>query len=118
MNIFIKFLLIISLVFQSALINAQTGKPLFTASIGVQAYTFRRSISNDVAKVLDTLKMMGFTELEGGNGSLSPEEFKKLCNDRGITLPSMGVGYEQLVKSPDSMDESSRIIEQIPQSIS
>src|SRR4029079_3216089 len=103
MKILLKFLLIISIVFQSVLINAQTGKPLFTAPIGVQAYTFRRSMPNDVAKVLDTMKMMGFTELEGGNGRLSVEEFKKLCNDRGIKIPSMGVGYEQLVSAPDSI---------------
>lgn len=103
MKIIIKFLLITTLLFQTALINAQTGRPLFTAPLGVQAYTFRRSMPNDVAKVLDTLKMMGFTELEGGNGRLSPEEFKKLCNDRGISIPSMGIGYEQLVAAPDSI---------------
>jgi hypothetical protein len=41
---------------------------LFTAPIGLQTYTFRRSIGKDPAKVLDTIKMMGITEIEGGGG--------------------------------------------------
>jgi sugar phosphate isomerase/epimerase len=78
-------------------------KPLYTASFGVQTYTFRRSIGNDPAKVLDTIKMLGFTEVEGGGGRISSEDFKKLCDERGISIPSTGAGYDQLVKSPDSV---------------
>jgi sugar phosphate isomerase/epimerase len=78
-------------------------KALYTAPFGVQAYTFRKSFPIDVAKTLDTIKMMGFTEIEGGGGRISPEEFKKLCDERGISIPSTGAGYEQLVKNPDSV---------------
>jgi len=78
-------------------------KPLYTAPFGVQTYTFRRSIGNDPAKVLDTIKMLGFTEVEGGGGRISSEDFKKLCDERGISIPSTGAGYDQLVKSPDSV---------------
>ena len=78
-------------------------KPLFTAPIGVQTYTFRRSIGADPSKVLDTIKIMGFTEIEGGGGRMSPEDFKKLCNEKGISIPSMGASYEQLLKIPDSI---------------
>jgi len=76
---------------------------LYTAPFGVQTYTFRRSIGNDPAKVLDTIKMLGFTEVEGGGGRISSEDFKKLCDERGISIPSTGAGYDQLVKSPDSV---------------
>jgi sugar phosphate isomerase/epimerase len=79
-------------------------KPLFTAPLGVQTYTFRRSIGADPAKVLDTIKMMGFTEIEGGGGRMAPAEFKKLCDERGISIPSTGAGYEQLVRSRESLD--------------
>ena len=66
-------------------------KPLYTAPIGLQTYTFRRSIGKDPAKVLDTIKMMGITEIEGGGGGgLTLQEFKKLCDDRGISIPSTG----------------------------
>src|SRR6476660_5089410 len=78
-------------------------KPLYTAPFGVQTYTFRRSIGNDPAKTLDTIKAMGFTEVEGGGGRIAPEDFKKLCDDRGISIPSTGADYNQLVRSPDSV---------------
>jgi sugar phosphate isomerase/epimerase len=99
----LKTLLIVSIFFPAINTNAQTGKPLFTAPLGVQTYTFRRSFPNDVAKTLDTIQMMGFTEIEGGSNRMTPEEFKKLCSDRGITIPSTGVGYEQLVRGPDTV---------------
>src|SRR6266496_5774452 len=76
-------------------------KPLYTAPLGVQTYTFRRSIGIDPAKTLDTIKMMGFTEVEGGGAN--PEQFKKLCDERGISIPSTGASYEKLVKAPDSV---------------
>ena len=85
-------------------------KPLYTAPLGVQAYTFRKSFPIDVAKTLDTIKMMGFTEIEGGPGRISPLEFKKLCNERGISIPSTGAGYEQLVKSPDSVAYKAKLL--------
>lgn len=83
-------------------VNAQ-GKPLYTAPFGVQAYTFRRSFPINVAATLDTIKMMGFTQIEGSGGRMAPEEFKKLCDERGISIPSTGAGYDQLVKQPDSV---------------
>ena len=78
-------------------------KPLYTAPFGVQTYTFRRSIGTDPAKVLDTIKMMGFTEIEGGSGRMHPQDFKKLCDERGISIPSTGAGYEQLINNIDSV---------------
>src|SRR5262245_11159438 len=73
------------------------GEPLYKAEFGVQAYTFRRSFPNDIAATLDTIKMMGFTEIEGSGGRITPEEFRKLCDERGIKIPSTGTGYDQLV---------------------
>lgn len=83
--------------------SAQAGKkPLYTAPFGVQAYTFRRSFPNGVAATLDTIKSMGFTEIEGGGGRMAPEEFRKLCDERGISIPSTGTGYEQLTTNIDT----------------
>ena len=78
-------------------------KNIYTAPFGVQTYTFRRSIGIDPAKVLDTIKTMGFTEIEGAAARMAPADFKKLCNERGITIPSTGASYEQLVRAPDSI---------------
>ena len=82
---------------------AQSGKPLYTAPLGVQAYSFRKSFPVDVAKTLDTIAMMGFTEIEGGGGRIPPEEFRRMCEERGISIPSTGAGFEELDKSPDSV---------------
>jgi len=76
---------------------------LYTAPLGVQAYTFRKSFPVDVAATLDTISLMGFTEIEGGGGRMPPEEFKKLCDAKGISIPSLGVSYEFLNKYPDSL---------------
>src|SRR5262245_52320302 len=78
-------------------------KPLYTAPFGMQTYTFRRSIGRDPEKVLDTIKMMGFTEIEGGSGRMHPADFKKLCDARGISIPSTGASYEDLNGKIDSV---------------
>ena len=78
-------------------------KPLYTAPFGVQTYTFRRSIGVDPAKVLDTIKSMGITEIEGGSGRMHPSDFKKLCDERGISIPSTGAGYNDLIDKLDSV---------------
>ena len=99
-----KILLIASLtagLFFSEIVSAQ--KSLYTFPFGVQTYTFRRSIGDDPAKVLDTIKMLGFTEVEGGGGRIAPGDFKKLCDERGISIPSTGADYGQLVSAPDSV---------------
>ena len=95
-------LVALTLICDNAIAQKNT-KALYTAPLGVQAYTFRKSFPIDVAKTLDTIKMMGFTEIEGGGGRITPQEFKKLCDERGISIPSTGAGYEQLVKNPDSV---------------
>ena len=104
MRTYITWAILIVLLLNTASVVAQANKkPLYTAAFGVQAYTFRKSFPIDVAKTLDTIKMMGFTEIEGSGGNVSPEEFKKMCNERGISIPSTGAGYDQLVNKTDSV---------------
>jgi sugar phosphate isomerase/epimerase len=89
---------------------AQTNKPLYTAALGVEAYTFRKSFPISVAKTLDTIKQMGFTEIESSSNGMAPEAFRKLCDERGISIPATGAGYEQLVKSPDSVAYTANLL--------
>ena len=84
-------------------VDAAAQKQLYTAPLGVQTYTFRRSMGTDPVKVLDTIKKLGFTEIEGGGGRMHPADFKKLCDERGISIPSTGAGYEDLVNKIDSV---------------
>jgi len=81
--------------------NAQNKKPLFTKPIGIQAYTYRASFPNNVTATLDTVKALGITEMEGPNPkNISPEEFKKLLDERGIKMPSIGLDYNLVTTNP------------------
>ncbi|MBL7818360.1 MAG: sugar phosphate isomerase/epimerase [Saprospiraceae bacterium] len=76
-------------------------KPLLKSAWGVQTYTFRNMFPKGILSTLDTIKALGFTEIEGGNPKgLSPEDFRKECDKRGISIPSTGGGYEELAKDP------------------
>ena len=83
-------------------VSAQ-GKPLYTFPLGVEAYTYRNSWPRGVAQTLDTIRMLGFTELEGIGGRMDPREFRKLCDERGISIPSIGADYNKLLRAPDSV---------------
>ncbi|MFI5163307.1 MAG: sugar phosphate isomerase/epimerase family protein [Sphingobacteriales bacterium] len=83
-------------------IYAQTSKPLFKHAIGVQAYTYRNSFPNNVAATLDTIKALGITEMEGPNPkNTTPEEFKKMLQERGIKMTSIGLDYGAITKDPE-----------------
>jgi len=89
---------------------AQKGKPLYTAAFGVQTYTFRKSFPKGIPETLDSIKRMGFTEIEGSGGKMPPEEFKKLCDARGLSIPSTGTGYEELVKDPQAVANNAKAL--------
>jgi sugar phosphate isomerase/epimerase len=85
-------------------------KGLYKAELGVQAYTFRRQFAKNVEATLDTVKMLGFTELEGGGArGVSHEDFKKMCDIRGISVPSIGSDFNQLAKDPMQYVKTAKI---------
>ena len=102
MNKLFTTVLLVSFLSTSGNIFAQSSKLLYTAPLGVEAYTFRKSFPINIAKTLDTIQMMGFTEMEGGSEGMDPAAFKKLCNDRGINITSYGTDFGNLIKAPDS----------------
>lgn len=100
-------LIVLTVDFDVAL--AQGGK-LYSFPFCVQAYTFRRSWPNGVEATLDTIKGMGITEIEGSGGNMPPAEFKKLCEARGISIPSTGTSYENLVKDPKAAADNANAL--------
>ncbi|CCG99419.1 Xylose isomerase domain protein TIM barrel [Fibrella aestuarina BUZ 2] len=87
------------------------GAPLYKAAFGVQAYTFRNAFPKGIIATLDTIKALGFTELEGGAPKgITAAEFKKACNERGISIPSTGGGYEQLVANPQEAANNAKAL--------
>ncbi|MFH6982787.1 sugar phosphate isomerase/epimerase family protein [Marinoscillum luteum] len=85
-------------------------EPLFTEPLGIAPFTFRRSFPNGTPETLDTIVSMGFTSIEGGGGDMDPYEYKKLCESKGLTIPSMGTGYNTLVEDPLSVIERAKIL--------
>ncbi len=91
---------------------AQKGTPLFPQAPGMEAYTYRESFKKDVAATLDSIKALGITELESGpnpNG-LTPEAFRKMLDERGLTVPSIGSGYDDIVKDPAEVARKAKVL--------
>lgn len=89
---------------------ALDGRVVAQDRMGIEAYTYRKSWPIDVAKTLDTIKLLGFTEMEGGGGRMPPEEFRKLCDERGISIVSIGADYKKLITHPDSIIMQAKIL--------
>lgn len=96
---------VVLLIQHEPVIAQESGEPLFTAELGIQTYSFRNIFpEKGVEATLDIIQEMGFTEIEGGPpGGMDPEEFRRLCEERGITIPSTGAGYQQLVDNPEAV---------------
>lgn len=104
-------LFICLLCFATVSFGQKKGTPLYKAAFGVQSYTFRNSFPKGVLATLDTIKALGFTELEGGAPrGMTPQEFRKACDERGIKIPATGGGYEQLVKDPQGAADNAKIL--------
>ena len=84
-------------------------QPLYTAEFGIQPYSFRHSFPHGVAETLDTIKDMGFTQIEGKWMDIDPMEYLQLCRERGLSIPSMAAGYERLVDSTEKVIEEATI---------
>ena len=110
-KLFLSLCLATSLLLNLTTGFAQKGKSLYTFPLGVQAYTYRNSFPKDVIATLDTIKALGITEIEGGAPKgMTPEEFKKLCNERGISIPSTGDGYESITKDPTNVIQKAKAL--------
>jgi sugar phosphate isomerase/epimerase len=91
--------IILGLLFAGILSFVAQAQKLYTYPIGAQAYTFRNHFPKDAIKTLDIIQGMGITELEAGAPKgMSPEEFRSQCEKRGISIPSTGVGFDELEK--------------------
>jgi sugar phosphate isomerase/epimerase len=95
----------------SDILAQKKGKPLYTDALGVQAYTYRAQFPKDVPGTLDIIQGLGITEIEGGAPKgYTPEHFKKMCNDRGISIPSTGASYEEMAKSPEEVAKRAKAL--------
>lgn len=106
--LFLSILMIQSSVFAQK--GKSKSKKIYNAPFGVQGWTFRKQFPADGAvSTLNLIQKMGITELESGAAKgTANEEFKKLCNDRGITIPSTGSSFEDLEKDPQKIIKNAK----------
>ena len=108
-TIILVSLLLIVLLSQATF--AQSGKPVYTNPIGLQAYTFRGSWPKGIEATLDTIKSLGVTEMEGGPiKGMSTEELRKQLDKRGIKMVSIGADYKALSESTEETIKNAKIL--------
>lgn len=89
----------------------KAGEPMFKVPLGIASYTFRNQWKNGVPQTLDIIQQMGFVEFEGGAPQgVSPEQFRKMCEERGISIPSTGTGFEQLESDPQTVADRAKAL--------
>lgn len=78
---------------------------------GMVSYTFRHSFQKDVAATLDTIKSMGFTNMEFSNlFGKSAAEIKAMLDERGMVCTSFGTSYENLVTKTDEVATNAKTL--------
>lgn len=112
-----KYLIYLMIVMSFLLVSCSTtspmvqkGEPIFVAPIGVQAYSFRNYFPKDAIGTLDRIQAMGIKEIEGGSGKIAPEDYKKLCDERGITIPSTGASFAELADDPMAIVKTAKVL--------
>ena len=91
--------------------QAQESSPLFQGEIGLQTYTFRNSFPQGVAATLDTIKSLGFVELEANPPKgVSHKEFRKMCDTRGLKIVATGADYGELTANPQQVVKNAKIL--------
>lgn len=89
-----KYFLTFIFLMNTVLISAQKSKVLFSKIPGMVSYTYRQSFAKDVAATLDTLKMLGITDIEFSNlFGRKATDIRALLDERGQKCSSFGVSY-------------------------
>ena len=88
---------------------AGTG-PSFKGPLGLQMYSLRFYSPTNLLGKLDKVHEYGLKTIEGGSPArgMSPQEFFKELDKRGIKLVSSGVDYARLKSNPDAVVEQSK----------
>lgn len=69
----------------------------FAGPLGLQLWSVREPMGDDVTGTLAHVRAMGFREVElAGTYGLSPATFRQMLGDAGLTPTAMHTGYERL----------------------
>jgi sugar phosphate isomerase/epimerase len=111
---FKQIFLIVVLFFSLSTLNhsfAQNGTSLFPQMPGVVSYTYRKFFEKDVPSTLDTIKKLGFTDIEFSSlFGKTPAELRALIDVRGIKCSSFGISYDDFVNNTDVVAQNAKIL--------
>lgn len=79
--------------------------------IGMVSFTYRNSLSKDMAKTLDTLKNQGITDMEFSSlFGKTAQEVRSLLDERGMKCTSFGVSMGDALNKTDQVGENAKIL--------
>ena len=100
----------LSTVVQGADKPAGTGDS-FKGPLGLQLYSLRDQIKNDVPGTMAKVKAFGFTEVElAGTYGKSPEEFNALLKANGLKAIAGHFGYDQFKDDPEAVAKEAKAL--------
>ncbi len=82
--------------------------------IGIQTYTLREALGEDVVGTFRMIKEVGYdyVELNGRNfAERSPAELKQILNDTGLPSPITHVDYDSLANNPGELGDIAAMLE-------
>jgi sugar phosphate isomerase/epimerase len=78
---------------------------------GVVSYTFRKSFEKGVPETLDSIKRMGFTNIEFSNlFGRTAKEIRQMLDERGMRCTSFGTGYDDLVNKTEQVAANAKTL--------
>ncbi|MDF5691478.1 sugar phosphate isomerase/epimerase family protein [Aquirufa aurantiipilula] len=79
--------------------------------IGMVSFTYRNSLSKDMAKTLDTLKNQGITDMEFSSlFGKTAQEVRSLLDERGMKCTSFGVSMSDALNKTDQVGENAKTL--------
>lgn len=82
---------------------------LFAQQIGLQLYSLRNEFKKDVPATLAKIKEFKIKLIEGGGTyGLPMEQYKKLLQQNGLQMASVGAGFEELEKNPQKVVDNAK----------
>jgi sugar phosphate isomerase/epimerase len=104
--------LIAALLIAGACLN-QAAVADFHDHIGLQLWSLRATtLTKGVTASLDQIKAFGITEVEGAllTANLTPEQVRAAYDQRGLKLPSVHAGYDDLNKKLPELVQAAKIL--------
>ncbi|CAM4350308.1 sugar phosphate isomerase/epimerase [Cytophagaceae bacterium 50C-KIRBA] len=79
--------------------------------IGMVSFTYRNSLSKNMAKTLDTLKNQGITDMEFSSlFGKTAQEVRDLLDERGMKCSSFGVNMADALNKTDQVGENAKTL--------